>query len=70
MSDNQKVNHLAFELDKEIKSLNEQNAANLRKVFYKFAAKKRGRCVTLLLCLTINKRGLSMSLCVCEIPDS
>ena len=39
MSYNQKVKHLAFELDKEIKSLDEPNAANLRKVFYKFTAK-------------------------------
>ena len=39
MSDYQKVKHLALELDKEIKSLAEPNAANLRKVFYKFAAK-------------------------------
>ena len=39
MSSNQKVKHLAFEFDKEIKSLNEPNAANLRKVFYKFTAK-------------------------------
>jgi 3-methyladenine DNA glycosylase AlkD len=39
MSDNKKVKHLALELDKEIKSLDEPNAANLRKVFYKFTAK-------------------------------
>ena len=39
MSDNKKVKNLTFELDREIKSLNVSNAANLRKVFYKFTAK-------------------------------
>ena len=39
MPANHEVKHLAFELDKEIKSLSEPNAANLRKVFYKFTAK-------------------------------
>lgn len=39
MIHNQKVKQLATELDKNIKSLEKPNAANLRKVFYTFAAK-------------------------------
>ena len=39
MSKDQKAKHLASELDGKIKSLDEANAANLRKVFHEFTAK-------------------------------